>query len=109
MTTADPAVLRTAVEQADLALVGRGLDPCREPPRVLDHPRYRAMESFFDREGSWGRDMVRRTASVQINLDSGTRAAAADPGRSGLPPRHSVPAGQTARLAGVADDRGTGR
>ncbi|MFF3489166.1 ergothioneine biosynthesis glutamate--cysteine ligase EgtA [Streptomyces sp. NPDC002701] len=71
MMAADLAVLRTAVEQAGLALVGRGLDPYREPPRVLDHPRYRAMESFFDREGPWGRDMMRRTASVHINLDSG--------------------------------------
>lgn len=34
-----------------------------------------------------------------------TPAAAADPGRPGLPPQQSVPAGQTARLAGVADDR----
>jgi glutamate--cysteine ligase len=67
----DIAVLRTAVEQDDLILVGRGLDPYREPPRLLDHPRYRAMEAFFDREGPWGRDMMRRTASVQINLDSG--------------------------------------
>ncbi|MFJ8141537.1 ergothioneine biosynthesis glutamate--cysteine ligase EgtA [Streptomyces sp. NPDC096013] len=71
MMAMDLAVLRTAVEQADLALVGRGLDPYREPPRVLDHPRYRAMESYFDREGPWGRDMMRRTASIQINLDSG--------------------------------------
>lgn len=71
MTAADLAALRTAAEQTDLILVGRGLDPCREPPRVLDHPRYRAMESFFDREGPWGRGMMRRTASVQINLDSG--------------------------------------
>lgn len=68
---ADLAVLREAVEQAGLTLVGQGLDPYREPPRVLDHPRYRAMESFFDREGPWGRDMMRLTASVQINLDSG--------------------------------------
>ncbi|KPI18504.1 glutamate/cysteine ligase family protein [Actinobacteria bacterium OK006] len=68
---ADLAILREAVERTGLALVGNGLDPYREPPRVLDHPRYRAMESFFDREGPWGRAMMRRTASVQINLDSG--------------------------------------
>lgn len=68
---ADLAVLREAVDQAGLMLVGRGLDPYREPPRVLDHPRYQAMERFFDREGPWGRTMMRRTASLQINLDSG--------------------------------------
>jgi glutamate--cysteine ligase len=68
---ADLAVLRQAVERAGLVLVGRGLDPYRAPPRVLDHPRYRAMEHFFDREGPWGRTMMRRTASLQINLDCG--------------------------------------
>ncbi|MGY1503150.1 glutamate-cysteine ligase family protein [Streptomyces sp. QTS52] len=46
---ADLAVLREPVERAGLTLVGLGLDPYREPPRVLDHPRYQAMESFFDR------------------------------------------------------------
>jgi ergothioneine biosynthesis glutamate--cysteine ligase EgtA len=70
-TAADLAVLRQAVERAGLVLVGRGLDPYREPPRVLDHPRYRAMERFFDREGPWGRTMMRRTASLQVNLDCG--------------------------------------
>ncbi|MFD7446787.1 glutamate-cysteine ligase family protein [Streptomyces sp. NPDC059909] len=68
---ADLTVLREAVERAGLILVGRGLDPYREPPRILDHPRYRAMERFFDREGPSGRVMMRRTASVQINLDGG--------------------------------------
>lgn len=68
---ADLAVLRQAVERTGLVLVGRGLDPYRDPPRVLNHPRYRAMESFFDREGPWGRTMMRRTASLQFNLDCG--------------------------------------
>ena len=68
---ADLAALREAVEPAGLILVGQGLDPYREPPRVLDHPRYRAMEGFFDRAGPWGRVMMRRTASVQVNLDGG--------------------------------------
>lgn len=68
---ADLAVLRRAAGAAGLALLGRGLDPYRDPPRVLDHPRYRAMEAFFDREGPWGRTMMRRTASLQVNLDSG--------------------------------------
>ncbi|MFD9001461.1 ergothioneine biosynthesis glutamate--cysteine ligase EgtA [Streptomyces sp. NPDC059582] len=69
---ADLTALREAVEGAGLILVGQGLDPCREePPRILGHPRYRAMEKYFDREGPSGRVMMRRTASVQINLDSG--------------------------------------
>ncbi|MEV6005590.1 ergothioneine biosynthesis glutamate--cysteine ligase EgtA [Streptomyces sp. NPDC051976] len=68
---ADAAVLRQAADEAGLVLVGRGLDPYRDPPRVLDHPRYRAMERFFDREGPWGRTMMRRTAALQVNLDAG--------------------------------------
>lgn len=70
-TAADLAALRQALAAAGLVLVGRGLDPYREPPRVLDHPRYRAMEHFFDREGPWGRTMMRRTASLQVNVDAG--------------------------------------
>ncbi|GDY52056.1 hypothetical protein SVIO_026790 [Streptomyces violaceusniger] len=89
---ADLTVLRKVIEQANLTLVGRGLDPHREPPRVLDHPRYRAMESFFDREGPWGRDMMRRTASVQINLDSGEGSpASAATAPAGNSPTVSVP------------------
>jgi glutamate--cysteine ligase len=72
---ADLAVLREATGRAGLVLVGHGLDAYRDPPRVLDHPRYRAMERYFDREGPWGRTMMRRTASVQINLDSGDDSA----------------------------------
>ncbi|MGQ4427191.1 ergothioneine biosynthesis glutamate--cysteine ligase EgtA [Streptomyces violaceoruber] len=70
-TAADLAVLRQALDDAGLILTGRGLDPHREPPRVLDHPRYRAMEQYFDREGPWGRVMMRRTASIQVNTDCG--------------------------------------
>jgi glutamate--cysteine ligase len=64
---ADLSVLREAVERAGLILVGA----CLEPPRILNHPRYRAMERFFDRAGPSGRVMMRRTAAVQINLDAG--------------------------------------
>lgn len=72
---ADVAALRQAIDEAGLVLVGRGLDPFRDPPRVLDHPRYRAMENFFDRDGPWGRTMMRRTAALQVNLDSGDDSA----------------------------------
>ncbi|MFJ7076905.1 glutamate-cysteine ligase family protein [Streptomyces sp. NPDC098781] len=67
----DLTVLREAVESAGLILVGTGLDPYREPPRILDHSRYRAMEKFFDREGPAGPVMMRSTASVQINPNDG--------------------------------------
>jgi hypothetical protein len=54
-----------------LTLVGHGFDPCRPPRRVLDLPRYAAMEEFFDRDGRWGRLMMGNTASVQVCVDAG--------------------------------------
>lgn len=72
---ADVAVLRGALERAGAVLDGRGLDPFRTPPRVLDHPRYQAMEAHFDRGGPWGRVMMRATAAVQISLDAGDDSA----------------------------------
>jgi ergothioneine biosynthesis glutamate--cysteine ligase EgtA len=71
MTTSDMAALRTAVADAGLELAGYGLDPLRPPQRVLDLPRYAAMEAFFDRGGPWGRQMMCGTASVQVCLDAG--------------------------------------
>jgi glutamate--cysteine ligase len=66
--------LRQTASNAGVALLGRGADPYREPPRLLDQSRYRAMEAFFDRGGPWGRIMMRRSASLQFNLDSGDDA-----------------------------------
>jgi len=70
-TLADMAALRSAVAHAGLELAGYGLDPLRPPRRVLDLPRYAAMEAFFDRDGPWGRRMMCGTASVQVCLDAG--------------------------------------
>ncbi len=63
--------LREAVGHAGLALQGYGFDPLRSPRRVLELPRYAAMEEFFDRSGPWGREMMCNTASVQVCLDAG--------------------------------------
>jgi glutamate--cysteine ligase len=70
-TAADLAVMRRILAESGLAMVGNGLEPLHNPPRVLDHPRYRAMEAHFDRIGPWGRVMMRSTAAMQINLDAG--------------------------------------
>jgi len=70
-TAADLAALRAAAADAGLELAGFGLDPFRPPRRVLDLPRYAAMEAFFDRDGPWGRQMMCTTASVQVCLDAG--------------------------------------
>ena len=70
-TAADLAALRAAIADAGLELAGFGLDPFRPPRRVLDLPRYAAMEAFFDRGGPWGRQMMCGTASVQVSLNAG--------------------------------------
>jgi len=69
--TADMAALRAAAAGTGLELAGIGFDPFRPPRRVLDRPRYAAMETFFDRDGPWGRQMMCSTASVQVCLDAG--------------------------------------
>ena len=67
----DLAAVRQAIAPAGLSLAGHGLDPLRPPRRVLDQPRYAAMEEFFDRSGPWGRVMMCSTASVQVCVDAG--------------------------------------
>lgn len=67
----DLAAIRRAVQPAGLCLAGQGLDPLRSPRRVLDLPRYAAMEEFFGRSGPWGRLMMCSTASVQVCMDAG--------------------------------------
>jgi ergothioneine biosynthesis glutamate--cysteine ligase EgtA len=71
VTGRDLAALRDAAAAAGLELCGCGLDPLRAPRRLLDLPRYAAMEKFFDRDGAWGRQMMCGTASVQVCLDAG--------------------------------------
>ena len=79
VTGRDLAALRDAAAAAGLELCGYGLDPLRPPRRLLDLPRYAAMEKFFDRDGSWGRQMMCGTASVQVCVDAGDDSA----GRTG--------------------------
>ncbi|MGI8758872.1 MAG: ergothioneine biosynthesis glutamate--cysteine ligase EgtA [Acidimicrobiales bacterium] len=79
-TAGDLATLGTGVEEAGLELVGVGLDPLRRGRRIIDGPRYRAMEAYFDATGasrSAGRAMMCNTASVQVNLDIGDEATQA--------------------------------
>jgi ergothioneine biosynthesis glutamate--cysteine ligase EgtA len=75
VTGRDLAALRDAASAVGLELCGYGLDPLRPPRRVLNLPRYVAMEKFFDREGPWGRRMMCGTASVQVCLDAGDDSA----------------------------------
>src|SRR6266446_5400992 len=67
----DMAAVTEAMQAAGLRLSGQGLDHFRPLLRVLDLPRYAAMEEFFDRSGPAGRIMMCSTASVQVCLDAG--------------------------------------
>jgi glutamate--cysteine ligase len=68
---ADLAAVTSALRRAGLEPVARGLDALRAPQRILDQPRYAAMESFFDVDGFAGRTMMCSTASVQVNVETG--------------------------------------
>ncbi|WP_018352967.1 glutamate-cysteine ligase family protein [Longispora albida] len=67
----DMALLTAAVEAAGLRLEGGGLDMLRPAYRVLDTPRYVALERFNDRQGPEGRVVACNSASVQVCLDAG--------------------------------------
>jgi ergothioneine biosynthesis glutamate--cysteine ligase EgtA len=75
VTGRDLTALRDAASAVGLELCGYGLDPLRPPRRVLNLPRYVAMEKFFDRDGPWGRQMMCGTASVQVCVDAGEDGA----------------------------------
>jgi glutamate--cysteine ligase len=79
-TAADMAALRSSLAADGLVLAGLGHEPRHAPRRLLDQPRYAAMEAYFDRFGPEGRAMMCGTASVQVCLDAGTE----EPGPLGL-------------------------
>jgi ergothioneine biosynthesis glutamate--cysteine ligase EgtA len=87
---ADLATLREATREAGLRLSGYGIDPDRPPERVLDLPRYAAMEQFFDRRGPEGRVMMCNTASVQVCVDAGDDSAGASGYRSRWQLLHAI-------------------
>lgn len=67
----DGAVMRQRLSAAHIVTVAAGLDPFRMPSRTLRHPRYVAMEEYFDNGGPAGRRMMASSASIQINIDLG--------------------------------------
>lgn len=73
----DIATLTELLDPAGLVLTGWGADPHRPAQRLIDTPRYAAMEMAFDRIGPMGRTMMCSTASVQVCLDAGTADEAA--------------------------------
>ncbi|MFI5494947.1 ergothioneine biosynthesis glutamate--cysteine ligase EgtA [Actinoplanes sp. NPDC051859] len=73
--TVDQEFVADLLATGGLVLGDRGLDPYRPPVRILDTPRYAAMQHAFDRTGSVaGRTMMCSTAGLQVCLDAGTAA-----------------------------------
>lgn len=68
---ADVGAVRDALTPEGIELVATGLDASGPRPRLVNAPRYEAMEQYFDTEWPQGRTMMCNTASVQINLDIG--------------------------------------
>ncbi|HWS39581.1 MAG TPA: glutamate-cysteine ligase family protein [Actinoplanes sp.] len=66
--TADQEFLDGLLKRAGLELGERGLDPHREPRRILGTPRYAAMDRIFN---TAGRTMMGSTAGFQVCLDAG--------------------------------------
>ena len=99
--------LRETVGRAGLTLQGYGYDPVRRPIRVLDLPRYAAMEEFFDRTGPWGREMMGNTASVQVCLDAGQETTVQGRLPLALAPRSPHRPGAGGRVRQLAAAAGT--
>jgi glutamate--cysteine ligase len=81
-TTADLSALRRLAADHGLDLVGVALDERDVRRRVRREPRYAAMEHYLDRWGPAGRTMMRRTASVQVNLEAFDTSRVGSNGRS---------------------------
>ncbi|MGX7827795.1 ergothioneine biosynthesis glutamate--cysteine ligase EgtA [Actinokineospora sp. 24-640] len=69
--TADHRFLSHRLDEAGLTLGVHGTDPFRRPTRLLDTPRYAAMERAFAPIGPDGITMMCATAGLQVCLDIG--------------------------------------
>lgn len=69
--TADSAQLARMLAAQGLRTGSSGLDPDKTPRRILDVPRYAAMQTAFDKIGPDGSRMMCSTASLQVCLDAG--------------------------------------
>jgi glutamate--cysteine ligase len=69
--TADLGSLVDLLAAEGLVLGNRGTDPYRTPRRILDTPRYAAMERAFEPIGPHGITMMCATAALQVCVDAG--------------------------------------
>lgn len=69
--TADTAQLSAMLAEHGLTLGSTAIDPYRTPNRILDTPRYAAMEKAFEPLGTDGITMMCNTAGFQFCVDVG--------------------------------------
>ncbi|WP_224390035.1 ergothioneine biosynthesis glutamate--cysteine ligase EgtA [Pseudonocardia sp. ICBG1293] len=69
--TGDAAHLHHLLARHGLHPHARAADPVRPARRLLDLPRYAAMECVFDGVGPHGRSGMCSTSAVQVSLDAG--------------------------------------
>ncbi|GAB3884116.1 ergothioneine biosynthesis glutamate--cysteine ligase EgtA [Kibdelosporangium lantanae] len=74
VVTADTAQLTELLATAGLTVGTTAIDPYRTPQRILDTPRYAAMEKAFAPLGTDGITMMCSTAGFQLCVDSGETA-----------------------------------
>jgi glutamate--cysteine ligase len=72
--TADTAQLTEMLATAGLTVGATAIDPYRTPQRILDTPRYAAMEKAFAPLGTDGITMMCSTAGFQLCVDAGETA-----------------------------------
>ncbi|GGK48895.1 ergothioneine biosynthesis glutamate--cysteine ligase EgtA [Nocardia camponoti] len=68
---ADAARLRDLLAVAGIGMIAAPADAERAPQRVLDLPRYAAMERHFAGIGPFGALMMCNTAATQVSIDAG--------------------------------------
>ncbi|MGO4617708.1 ergothioneine biosynthesis glutamate--cysteine ligase EgtA [Nocardia sp. 2YAB30] len=71
----DARLLRNLLETRSIRTVSHAADADRRPKRILQLPRYRAMEHAFGGVGPFGKLMMCNTAAAQVSVDAGTDRA----------------------------------
>lgn len=78
--------VRAVTQEWGLSWVGLGLNPLHKTEEIdlIPSPRYDIMTKYFGKSGKLGTTMMRRTTSVQLNLDYTSEAEAIEMIRTAL-------------------------
>ncbi|MCL2535148.1 MAG: ergothioneine biosynthesis glutamate--cysteine ligase EgtA [Nocardiaceae bacterium] len=71
----DERALRALLASRSITMHAHAADTCRNAQRLLQLPRYRAMEERFESIGPFGKLMMCNTAAVQVSVDAGADRA----------------------------------